>query len=117
MEPKQFVAALERECRDSAVEGCLEDFESPPGRRPDPTLVQISNWFNSLAPDDREMVARAMREAADATLFGVLCVLDGVRPIEDGAEKSCFKLIAEKDNKQSVICPGTVDLHDLKRSL
>ena len=117
MEPKNFVAALERECRDSAVEGCLEDFESPSGRRPDPALVQMSKWFNSLASDDREMVVKAMREAADATLFGILCVLDGVRPIEDGAEKSSFKLIAEKENKQSVICPGAVDLHDVKQSL
>ena len=117
MKPEYFVRALERDCRDLAVEGCLEDFESPPGRKPDPALVQMSKWYKSLSSADRDMVARAMRDAADATLFGVLCVLDGVRPIESGSEKSRFKLIAQKDNEQSIICPGPVDLHDLKHSL
>lgn len=116
MEPEYFVKALENECRDSAVERCLEDFESPPGRKPEPSLVQMSDWFKSLSSADRDMVARAMREAADATLFGVLCVLDGVRPIENGPEKSSFKLIAQKANEETVICPTAVDLHDLKQS-
>lgn len=117
MEPEYFVKALEKHCRDAGVEGCLEDFESPPRRKPDPTLVHMSEWFKSLSPSDRDMVAKAMQEAADATLHGVLCVLDGVRPIESGSEKSRFQLIAQKGTEQSIICPGGEDLHVLKQSL
>tara|TARA_B100000965_G_scaffold402798_1_gene429540 strand:- start:755 stop:1141 length:387 start_codon:yes stop_codon:yes gene_type:complete len=117
MEPEYFVKALGKHCRDAGVEGCLEDFESPPGRKPDPRLVHMSEWFKSLSPSDRDMVAKAMQEAADATLHGVLCVLDGVRPIESGSEKSRFQLIAQKGAEQSIICPGGEELHVLKQSL
>lgn len=59
------------------------------------------------------MVALAMKESADATLFGVLCVIDGVRVIEDDSEKSDFELSASRQGVRSVIAPNTSDLHDL----
>jgi hypothetical protein len=57
-----------------------------------------------------------MREAADATLFGVLCVLDGVRPIESHADKAQFTLSADRAGATSVLSPGGTFLHDLLRS-
>lgn len=59
------------------------------------------------------MVALAMRESADATLFGVLCVIDGVRVIEDEPEKSEFELSASRHGIRSVISPNASHLHDL----
>ena len=117
MDTAQFVDALKSECRDSAVSGCVEDYKNPPGRRPDTKLLEISQWFNSLAVSDREMVMRAMADAADATLFGVLCVLDGVRTIECSGEKSNFHLVAEKDGVKSIISPTQVFLHDMYKGL
>ena len=114
MKAEHFVKSLQEECRDSAVKGCVEDFVSPPGRNPDKSLTELSKWFSSLADLDKRMVIRAMGEAADSTLFGVLCVLDGVRVIEDVGEKTEFQLIAKKGGKESIICPGEVDLHDLR---
>lgn len=61
------------------------------------------------------MVAMAMKESAAATLFGVLCVIDGVRTIEDGPEKSDFELSATCQGIRSVISPNVSDLHDLLR--
>ena len=113
MDAKEFVESLKSECRDAAVTGCVEDFTSPPGRHPDPELVELSQWFASLSEKDREMVVRVMSEAADATLFGVLCVLDGVRAIEGAGTKSTFHLTAIKNNQESSICPGPIFLHDL----
>lgn len=113
MEPKQFVEALKSQCRDSAVQGCVENYISPPGRRPAQALVELSQWFNALAVHDREMVVRAMADSADATLFGVLAVLDGSRTIEQQGEKSVFHLSAHKEGQQFVICPGPDNLHDL----
>jgi hypothetical protein len=77
MTPQEFVQALTSECRDSAVHGCLQNFQAPPGRKPSPTLVKLSGWYKSLPASDQENVAAAMQQAADATLFGVLCVIDG----------------------------------------
>ena len=89
---------------------------SPPGRRPAPELIAISQWFNALPPSDQEMVIHAMHEAADSTLFGVLCVLDGVRAIESSAEKSQFQLTATKQGVTAVLCPGEEFLHDIYKA-
>lgn len=116
MKPEQFVRSLKSECRDSAVSDCVASFEKPPGRRPAQALLELSQWFLALQPSDRELVIRAMREAADATLFGVLCVIDGVRTIESDPVKSSFTLSAEQGDSVSVISPGDDFLHDIYRS-
>lgn len=116
MEPGYFVQALKEYCRDAAVQDCVESFHSPPGRKPREDLVRLSKWFNALPASDREFVVRAMREASDATLFGVLCVIDGVRPIEPQGEKSEFRLSAVRDGTESPISPNETYLHDLLRA-
>ncbi|MGE0333539.1 MAG: hypothetical protein AB7P37_22910 [Ramlibacter sp.] len=113
MTPKEFVAGLKAQCRDAAVAVCVANFTSPSGRMPAQSQVELSRWFNALTNSDREMLIRAMAEVADATLFGVLAVLDGARVIEGQGEKSVFHLCARKDGVESVLCPGPHDLHDL----
>lgn len=113
MTPSEFVSGLKTHCRDSAVEDCISNFKSPPGRKPDQSLIELSQWFSALAERDRKMVACALTEVADATLFGVLAVLDGARTIEGQGEKSVFHLTAHKNGVTSTICPGPHDLHDL----
>jgi hypothetical protein len=116
MKPEEFVQALKVSCRDGAVRDCVEVFENPPGRRPDPELLRISHWFRALSPTDRQFVEHAMREAADATLFGVLCIIDGVRFIEPQGEKSEFHLSATREGVVSQISPNETFLHDLLRA-
>lgn len=113
MTPIEFVSGLKSHCRDAAIEDCITNFRAPPGRRPAQSLVELSQWFNALSEKDSEMVIRALSEVADATLFGVLAVLDGARTIEGQGEKSVFHLSARKEGAESVICPGQYDLHDL----
>ena len=113
MDASKFVESLKTECRDAAVKGCVETLISPPGRKPAHSLVEISNWFVALSTKEQEMVIRAMSEAAGATLFGVLAVLDGVRPIEGVGEKSEFHLTAIRQGIETKICPSEYFLHDL----
>ena len=115
MQSDDFVRALKQGCRDGVVQDCVESFRQPPGRKPRSELVRISQWFNSLSSTDRELVVAAMREAADATLFGVLCVIDGVRPIEAETEKSEFTLSASRAGTKTIISPSETYLHDLLR--
>jgi hypothetical protein len=116
MNPSEFVAALKTECADAAVSGCVSKYQSPPGRRPTRTLLDLSNWYRGLDPVDQANVVNAMRDAADATLFGVLCVIDGVRAVEDDPEKSEFRLTATRNGSTVIISPGPEDLHDLLRA-
>jgi len=101
-----FVRALKSECRDAAVTDCIASFRSPPGRRPRPELVQIARWFAGLSDADRKMVEAAMAEAADATLFGVLCVIDGVRAIETEEEKAGYVISAVRADDTTQISPN-----------
>ena len=116
MKPAEFVQSLKLTCSDGAVHDCVNMFIAPPGRKPSGDLVQISEWFNALPENDRGMVVRVMRETADATLFGVLCVIDGVRAIEGEGEKSQFTLIASRAGIESPISPSETYLHDLLRA-
>ena len=116
MKPDDFVRALKSQCRDSAVVDCLSNFAKPPGKSPAAELVQISKWFHTLSEEDRSFLRLALQEVADATLFGVLCVVDGVRVIEDSAEKSDFILTANRSGAESQISPSSTFLHDLFRS-
>lgn len=116
MTPDFFVDALKTHCRDAAVDDCASLFEHPPGRRLAAELAVLSNWFKTLSETDRESVISAMRMAADATLFGVLCVIDGVRVIEDGSDKSTFQVTATVGGATSVISPNDTFLHDLLRA-
>ena len=113
MTPEGFVKALKETCSDAAVKDCLSNIQSPPGRKPDPSLVKLSNWYRGLEPQDQAHVLDVMRETASATLFGVLCVIDGVRAVEDSASKSEFKLTATRDGKESVISPSYEHLHEI----
>jgi len=116
MKPEDFVRALKSQCRDAAVEDCLSNFASPPGRAPEADLVQIAKWFQSLSAADRSCLRLALQQVADATLFGVLCVVDGVRAIEDSEEKSDFVLTARRAGANSQISPNDTYLHDLFRT-
>lgn len=116
MTPSAFVKALEIECADAAVDDCINLLNAPPGRTPAQSLVSLSAWYRGLDPADQSNVAAALAIAADAALFGVLCVIDGVRTIEDQPIKSEFRLTATCNGSTSIISPGPEDLHDLLRT-
>ncbi|WP_153065895.1 hypothetical protein [Xanthomonas campestris] len=112
MTPNDFVSALKAQCADAAVNDCVKLLKAPPGRRPAQSLVSLSAWYRGLDPADQANLVAALRMAADASLFGVLCVIDGVRTIEDQPTKSEFRLTATCSGSTSIISPGPKDLHD-----
>jgi hypothetical protein len=115
LNPSEFVRALTETCRDSAVSDVVSNLKKPPGRKAHGDLNELSVWFNSLPAEEQARTTAAMRMAADYTLFGVLCVLDGVRTIEHSTEKSRFRLTASKGKVDSVLLPGMESLHDIYR--
>ena len=109
--PEKFVQVLATHFRDAAIADCIACYTSPPGRRPTARLTNLSQWFNGLAPNDREMVIEAMKDAAHATLFGVLCTFDGARPIDD--EGHGLVVMSELHGARQDISSPSIDLHDL----
>ena len=89
--PERFVDAI-RIVRDSSAMATISLLSSPPGRKPSGDLVAMSKWFNGLAFHDRQQVERVIEMAARDAVFGILCVLDGVRVIEDRPDKGVLDL-------------------------
>ncbi len=83
MTKDEFVDALIKVVRNASINDAVSMLESPPGRRPKEVHTVNSNWYNGLTSEDREYVKSVITETVDSTVFGCLCVLDGVRVIEN----------------------------------
>src|SRR5690348_8881340 len=97
MNSEQFVNMLRTVVRDSAVSEELSVLQSPPGRQPAAALLQRSQWYLSLSEEQKELLSSIIGDVADRAVFGVLCVLDGARAIEDCQEKGRLELRYIKD--------------------
>jgi hypothetical protein len=92
MSGDEFVRTVEKCVRDAAVKSTLANLRAPPGRAPNPELVKASQWFLSLAENDRSTAEWVIRWAADHATFNFLAVLDGACAVEAGPEKGTFEL-------------------------
>lgn len=116
MSPEEFVNALRKYAGESAVRSEKETLiDGPTGRRPPRTLLQDSHWFRNLAPVDRSRVLNVARRVMDTTLFGVFCILDGVRQVEDVESRGEFNLKYVRGNEEIDLRPEHLLLHELYR--
>lgn len=114
MDREQFVDVVRRVVLDSAVTGTIIQLSQPAGRKPDPAHIELSVWFNCLPHPDRENLEKVVRLTADMAVFGMLCVLDGVRAIEDGPEKGTLDLRYRCGEQDISLSDDSGDLlHDL----
>src|SRR6185295_6957907 len=88
---------------DSSVDGTAKNLLRPPGRRPHPDLPRLSTWFKQLSADDQIAVLDVAREAAESAIFGVFCILDGVRAIEGGTDKGGFEIHYVKGDERVLL--------------
>jgi hypothetical protein len=116
MDPEQFAARVKEVVFDSAVNSVMQALERPAGRRPPTALQRASAWFNELDADDRAYVRFAVRDAAHAAVFGMLCVLDGVRSFDDAKGSLELHYVAP-DGSTIKLNPHDDDLHDIFNAL
>ena len=118
MTSDQFVEALIRCVHDSSVSDVVAALKAPSGRRPPSRQVELSQCFNGMSVSDQARLGQVVEQAVHAALFSVLCVLDGVRAIEDSSEKSELQLLAVKDrNSERLNPPDAECLHDSYQGL
>ena len=75
----EFTKIIKEVVSQSAIDNTIDNLNDPPGRNPDNRLLAQSEWFKSLNASDRAMVGEIISEAVHESVFGFLCVLDGVR--------------------------------------
>jgi len=118
MKAEEFIATVKQVVHDSAVESVCSTLESPPGRRPSRRLTELSQWYHTLSPADRQRLSEVVQHAVHSSIFGFLSVLDGVRAIEDGPDKGNLELaFTHGTERQLLNDPEREFLHDIYQSL
>jgi hypothetical protein len=115
MTPSEFIDAVKSEVRDAAAADTICQIRTPSGRRPPEVIRKLSAWFNQLSESDQQAVAEVASMSAHSAVFGFLCVLDGVRVIEDSEQRGELELTYAQEGQASVrLNPSTgAPLHDL----
>jgi hypothetical protein len=113
MNSEEFVELIRIVVRDGAASDVLSVLETPPGRAPPEELRERSDWFNALDDNQKKMVSSVILDAVDRTVFGFLCVIDGVRAIDDGEKKGVLELRYVNDGSVLLNAPDGEMLHDL----
>jgi hypothetical protein len=93
---------------------------SGPARRGDVLAsvpLPLHDWFTDLAGDDQRFVLEVARDAAHAAVFGLLCVLDGVRAIDDPPHEQLRLVSVTPDGTETILNPEGSDLHDRLNAL
>ena len=114
MTKEEFVNAINIAVGQSAISDTKSVLKTPIGRQPDKESVDLSNWYNNLKPHDKKKLHQVIEKTADLCLFGIFCVLDGVRAIEDIGPKGQLVLEFHKDGKSVRLNDDEgMDLHDI----
>jgi len=113
MNSEQFISVIKEVVRRSAIKNTIENLEDPPGRQVKESEKDRSDWFNGLPNRDRSMVEGIVADAVDEALFGLLCVIDGVRAIEKSGVTSRLDLVFRGEREVLLNNPDEIFLHDL----
>jgi len=103
MDADNFIEYLKSHIRDSSLQDTISILDKPPGRRPPQKIRELSSWYHSMSADDKDKLKEVITEAIDSSLFGFLCVLDGVRAIEASEIKGRLELYYTRDSQKVLI--------------
>src|SRR5687768_10106031 len=103
MNRQNFIDAIKQVVIENSKIAIQSNLEKPSGKEPARQLVELSGWYNKLDIKDQSMILKLVRESIEMTVFGFLCVLDGVRAIENTEVKGHLKLYYEKEKKSVLL--------------
>lgn len=114
MSPKYFIEIIRKIVHEQSVNDTIETLESPIGNETSKESIKHSEFYRSLTDENKEILKNILFNTSEMTIFGLLCVLDGVRAIENGAEKGALELWYRKgDYTELLNDPDNEFLHDL----
>jgi len=118
MNQEDFISAIKTAVHDSAIEGVKAHLTQLTGRKPYQKLKELSAWFNALPESDKRQVTEVIRLSVHASIFSMLCVLDGGTAIESTSDKGEIRLAFIKRGKDTHLNdPDAEMLHDIYQSL
>lgn len=97
MDKIEFIKAIKTAVENTSADDLKSLLEKPPGRSPNKELLRLSGWYKSLNTLDKENLHKVIKLAVENSIFGMLCVIDGVRHVENTSEKGEFVLEFHKN--------------------
>lgn len=115
MDEKALVDAVKEHVFDRAVDDVLSQLATPAGKKPADRAVQLSRWYNDQTEEDKLRIRECVQEGAHAALFGIFCVLDGVRLIHEDLRQGRLRLVLQTETREVVLSDSQEfsGLHDL----
>lgn len=113
MEQAAFVDLLRRIVVDAAARDTIAQIARQTGRGASGERKRRADWLNALSAENREQVEYAVAEAARASAFGLLCVLDGSRAIENPPKQGHLELRYVSHDGYTLIASSAPDLPTL----
>lgn len=109
-----FIDVVYRDVYRSAVKDSIDLIESPPGRTPAATLIEMHDWFVALSDENKKMVRKVLAFVSDTSVFGMLCLLDNARPVSQGYQETLSLKVVGPAGERPLVTDWT-ELHDLFR--
>ncbi|MET0637368.1 MAG: hypothetical protein ABWZ25_15160 [Chitinophagaceae bacterium] len=117
MDSNEFVYALKKVVELSAISDVgknLGDLSITPSD----SNSDSKSWYIELDDGGKECVNQIIEDSIRTAIFGVLCVLDGVRAIEDTMDKGSLELYFVRDDEKVLLNDFNEDfLHDIYKSM
>ncbi len=116
MNAEEFVVAMNRATVEGSASELMDDLANPVGRRTkSPRELDLAAWIKSLDDVTRGYVSYMLKQQAERTLFGVFCVIDGIRVIKPDCR---FEIWQVDEDGNRVLIKGEYGefLHDLYRA-
>jgi hypothetical protein len=110
MKPEDFVVAVFNAAYRGAISSVIDRLQGPHGQRPRPELVHLSSWYLALSDGDKIFAQQLIRHSADAAIFGVFAIVDGVRVFDDAKSDVVIRVGDAEVSKDG-------DLHEIFRAL
>lgn len=113
MNKTELIEQIAKVVFESSSRSAIKQISNPPGRKPPAFLRHLSERYNALDQEARDVVIAAIRIGAWHSVFGFLSILDGVRRFsEDPSDR--LELWVRSGAGDVEITDGVgVMLHDL----
>jgi len=103
MEAATLVELLRHVVTDDAARDAIAQAEKPSGRNQSDDQKKRAAWISALSAGERAHLEYVASHAVHATAFGLLCVLDGARKIEDGIDHGHLELRYVKGQSSTLL--------------
>lgn len=117
MTAENFIRSIRLVVEEIEINSVIKQLQNPAGRNPKQDIENRSAWYNALSYEDRDNLYAVVKDSVQATIFGFLCSLDGVRKVSENGKLELREIFPET-GESNILSDGNFgDLHDAYLSM